>query len=107
VDTNRNSEIGFRDWQETGVLGSRIAAFPNPFKDAVYLNYLAEANEVLNIAVFNSLGQQSTTLQYSANQGDNIIEIAGSNFLNSGIYKIQILTSNRLKQVRSLTVVKE
>ena len=82
-----------------------IYTAPNPFKNNFLINYITSEKEMLTIRLFNVSGQQKLVKNVSVNSGNNIIDITEAAHLASGLYVIQVSSSNNI--ILSGKVIKE
>ncbi|MFN8338599.1 MAG: M43 family zinc metalloprotease [Saprospiraceae bacterium] len=84
-------------WCETQIRKStspNIVIYPNPNTGLLFLSTNQTLNEV-SVNIFNSFGLQVSTYQYKIIEGGSTIDLNLQN-LPSGLYNIQLYSSNRL-----------
>ncbi len=78
--------------------------FPNPFNPSTTINFRISDNEFVNIKIYNSLGEEISTLMNEFKTAGNYSINFDGNTLSSGIYFYR-LTTNSFSFVRKMILI--
>ncbi len=81
---------------------NNVTIFPNPSNTNTTVKIDTEVSEVVTIAIYNTIGQQVSTISEKMNSGTNTVELNTSELAN-GIYNV-VITNSTGKLVQKLTV---
>ncbi len=70
-------------------------AYPNPFKNELLAQVSLPVAGNISIAIFDVTGKQISNQTISGNDGVNTIKITDIEYLQSGVYFIQITAGNK------------
>lgn len=87
---------------ESNTVESQLAAFPNPFSNAIQFSFqLAPEEEALSMQVFDLSGKLVATLPVNTAQGSQLqLNWQANSDLANGVYQARLLTSQRSEIVR-------
>lgn len=68
----------------------KFTVYPNPSKGKFVLGFIGEANEEVFVRLYNAAGQLVYVQGYTANAGENHIEMELEEILTRGVYMLQL-----------------
>jgi len=89
LQTAISSALNANSIEESGAITSEISLFPNPANAFLHLSFSLAKQSVVNIEMYNILGEKVYSNTDKFNKGINKLDIA-TNKLNNGIYFVRI-----------------
>lgn len=80
--------------------------YPNPFNGSTQITYRLPARSIVNLALFNMLGQKVKTLRESVQESGNYIISFNSEELSSGVYFLKMLANGNIIDTKKLVLIK-
>ncbi|HWB62860.1 MAG TPA: Omp28-related outer membrane protein [Chitinophagales bacterium] len=84
----------------------KIALYPNPAKDIVYLNYTLNENTRLSFDVYNTLGQLVTSLNETSINKGAVTTIINTSHFENGLYLVTVKGDGKVLQTLKFVVNK-
>lgn len=88
--TSETSKIVAVDFTKSNRELDALVAYPNPFNDKVYLNFVAEGNGAARIEVKDITGKTVASYAENVIAGNNVLHVDGLQVLNTGLYFVSI-----------------
>jgi hypothetical protein len=78
--------------------------YPNPFNPSTTIKYSLQENGIVNLSVYNLLGEKVTTLVNETREAGEYKTVFDANELSSGIYIAKLVSGNYIRAIKmSLT----